>query len=67
MRSTAYILLSPYSAPRRVTREAFVSHRPKLQRCHPSKWVEATLGAIKVQRSMDLATHVAEIHARRAA
>lgn len=67
MRKTEYILLSPYAAPRRVSREAFVAHRPKLHRCRPTQWVEATLGAIKVERSMRLAAHVASIHRRKVA
>ncbi len=62
--STEYILLSPYVAPRRVTRGTFVAHRPKLQRCQPHIWVEATLGAILVDRSIRLATTVAHIHAK---
>ena len=62
--NTEYILLSPYVAPRRVTRGTFVATRPKLQRCNPSVWVEATLGAIMVDRSIKLATTVAHIHAK---
>ena len=60
-----YILLTPTASPRRVSRRQFRRRAPALHRADHDVWLRAMRQARKVERSMDLLRHVAEVREAR--